>query len=263
MKANFKIYSIYYSPPLCHFVFKLEPDLKLHSQLTTTVSIVIPALNEAANLESLLPYLMNADQKQYLEEIIVVDGGSTDETIAVSRKQGARVHPLGMPSRAKQMNMGASMAKGDVLHFIHADARPPSSFLSDILKALAEGYAQGCFRLHFDRCSGLLKINAFCSRLNLTMVRGGDQTLFITRKLFNELGGYRDDYLIMEDFELIARSQKAAPFKIIPKAVIVSARKQRANGWLRTNFANFLVYSMFNLGFPQRWLLNTYKAILK
>ncbi len=230
--------------------------------MAISVSVIIPALNEADNLDHLLPHLKEADQGQYLEEIIVVDGGSTDETISVTKKQGVKVYSLSRPSRAKQMNVGASMAKGSVLHFIHADARPPSSFLDDIQYALEEGYPQGCFRLRFDHYTGLLKINAFLTRFNLTLTKGGDQTFFITRKLFNELGGFREDYIIMEDFELINRSQKAAPLKIIPKDVIVSTRKYRNNSWLRVNFANLVVFTLFKLGTSPGRLLSTYKTLL-
>jgi len=100
------------------------------------------------------------------------------------------------------------------------------------------------------------------TRFDRIMCRGGDQTLYITKSLFNRLGGYRDDFIIMEDYDLIERIQNNASFKIIPKNVIVSARKYEQNNYLKVQAANFVVFMMYFWGCSQKKLHNTYAQLL-
>jgi len=93
--------------------------------------------------------------------------------------------------------------------------------------------------------------------------RGGDQTLFVTRQLFDELGGYDTHFRIMEEYDFIKRARQENPFKIIPKPVLVSARKYEHNGYLRVQIANLTVFNMYRLGCSQETLVNTYRNLLK
>lgn len=225
------------------------------------LSIIIPTYNEEAQIGQLVRHLLDHGLNA-VQDIVVVDGESTDQTVKKAREAGATVLCPGCRSRALQMNKGAEQTAGEVLYFVHADAWPPDTYATDIQQAIDQGYPQGCFRFRFDRYKGMLKVNSFFTRFDKTITRGGDQTLFITRQLFDQLGGFRDDYIIMEDFEFIIRSQKAAPFTIIPKNVIVSARKYEDNNWLRVNLANLIVFAMFRLGFSQQSLIATYKSLI-
>lgn len=94
------------------------------------------------------------------------------------------------------------------------------------------------------------------------MCRGGDQTLFITRKLFEQLEGFREDFKIMEEYDLIQKIQRTSHFKIIPKDVLVSARKYEKNHYLQVNFANLVVFMMYFSGARQDTMIHAYKSLI-
>ncbi len=226
-----------------------------------TVSIIIPVLNEEKNIERLIKRLCEGGRGQ-VADLTVVDGGSTDDTRRLARNAGARVLQSPRRGRAPQMNYGAEKASGDLLYFVHGDTLPPASYMPDILQAVEEGYPIGCFRFRFDSDSRLLRLNSYFTRFDRLWCRGGDQTLFVTRELFNELQGYDDDYLIMEEYDFIFRARKAHPFRIIPRDVLVSARKYHDNSYLRVQAANFIVFNMFRLGFSPQAIADTYRRLL-
>ncbi len=227
------------------------------------LSVIIPTLEEADNISQLLPIL-----KQGLlglpHEILVIDAGSRDRTLEKAQEFGAdivRVSP--MRGRAAQMNYGASIASGDVLYFVHADTRPPITFWQDIEDSLAHGYDAGCYRSSYDTNIWLMKFNAWLTRFNLLFLRGGDQSLFIRKAVFDRLEGYREDYHIMEDFEFLRRLRQAVPFRIVPKNILISARKYDQNSYLRVNYANITVVSKYRRGASQEDLVSTYKRLLQ
>jgi len=224
-------------------------------------SIIIITFNEAHNIREVVK-LLKDNGGSYLKELFVVDGGSTDNTCQLAAEAGATVlHSK--PGRATQMNFGASHATGELLYFVHADTRPPASYLQDIISAVKEGFPIGCFRFQFDSDRLVLKVNAYFTRFDKMWCRGGDQTLFITRELFDELDGYRPDFKIMEEYDLIKRAREKYPFKIIPKNVIVSARKYEHNGYFRVQIANLTVFNMYRFGSSQDVMAATYRKLLK
>ncbi|SFT85932.1 transferase 2, rSAM/selenodomain-associated [Lishizhenia tianjinensis] len=211
------------------------------------LSIIIPTLNEEDNIEKLLGFL-NGLQQTYVE-IIVVDGGSKDSTVERAKAyKNVLCFDTQLMSRAKQMNYGAEKASGEMLYFIHADVMPLPSFYADILQAQKEGYDFGCYRFKFDKEHRALAFNAYFTRFNRMFCRGGDQTMFITKTLFNKYEGFDTYYSIMEDFDFIRRVKKKEKFKIIPKSVVVSARKYDHNSYLKVNLINLMSYWMFMLG---------------
>ena len=161
------------------------------------------------------------------------------------------------------MNQGAKAAKGDVLYFVHADTLPPHSYLDDIQTAMQEGFPMGCYRFQFDSNRSILKFNSWLTRFDRISFRGGDQSLFIPKALFDEMKGFKEDHLIMEEYEFLLRARKHTPFKIIPKNIMVSARKYDNNSWLRVQLANVIVFNMYFLGFPQEKLVRTYRGMLR
>lgn len=225
------------------------------------ISIIIPTYNEAAAIGNLITFLWQ-NAREAVADIIVVDGGSQDETLAIAREARAQAYLSPTKGRAAQMNYGVTRATGDLYYFVHADALPPSTYVADITEALAEGFVIGCYRFRFNSDKLMLKINSYCTRFDRIMCRGGDQTLFVTRPVFQEFNGYRNDYVIMEEYDFIQRVRKKYPFKIIPKDVMVSARKYDQNGYLRVNLANLTVFLMFFAGCSQSRLLNTYKRLI-
>ncbi|WP_419801988.1 TIGR04283 family arsenosugar biosynthesis glycosyltransferase [Mucilaginibacter sp.] len=226
-----------------------------------TVSIIIPTFNEAENIGRLVHYLKeNADEN--LAEIIVSDGGSADETVVIAQNFGAKVVKSPEKGRASQMNFGASLATGDLFYFVHADTIPPKSYLADLIKAVQQGYQMGRYLSRYDSKSWLLKINALLSRIDTFAGMGGDQTLFITQKLFAATGGFDDEMKIMEEFEFSARARKKGKYKIILKPVLISARKYDTNGWLKVQKANYTIVRMYQKGASQQDMVSKYKQLL-
>ncbi len=197
------------------------------------ISIVIPAFNEATMIRESIQHLRRSSSVDNIAEIIVVDGRSTDNTAEVAGQAGATVLVSNARGRAIQLNTGARQARGDILYFVHADTRPPRGFDTAIIEAVKEGYAAGSFRLAFDDPHPLLHIVGWFSQFRHRWCRAGDQSLFITRSRFNEVGMYCTSCVIMEDVEIIPRIQKRCMFTVVPYCIISSARKYRLHGILR------------------------------
>lgn len=227
------------------------------------ISVIIPTFNEAENIGYLIESL-KIHGKNHLHEIIIAESpNSTDNTIEIAQKLGAIAQKSPQKGRAFQMNFGATIATGDILYFVHADIKINPDYAFDIMKAIKTGHDFGCYRYQFDTDDWLLKVNAFCTRLPFIWCRGGDQTLFISKEDFLKVGKFREDYQIMEDYEFIIRAKKMLKFKIIPKNVIVSARKYKTNSYLRIQKANFKVMRMFLSGkASQQEMAETYRQML-
>ena len=161
------------------------------------------------------------------------------------------------------MNLGASFATGDVLYFIHSDSIPPATFISDIRAAFYEGFKFGRYRTKFNSSKPALFINAFFTRFDLFICYGGDQTLYMCRNLFNSIKGFKQDMLIMEDYDIVTRAKANASYKIIPKQVLISTRKFENNSWLKVQLANYTIVKMFKNGASQQAMVEKYKQMLR
>ncbi len=225
------------------------------------LSVIIPTLNEASRIQSLIQFIKQHGGNS-VAEVIVVDGNSTDNTIEIAERAGAVVLRSPVRARANQLNAGAQFASGNVLYFVHADVKLQFSFSEDIRESLRLNFPAGCYRYLFDSDKRILKINAYFTRFSGLMCRGGDQTLYVTKSVFEELSGFDSYYTIMEDYDFIVRLRKKYAFRIIPKNVIVSARKYSGNSWLRIQVANLSVFLMFFLGrHPEKMKRVYYKLI--
>lgn len=225
------------------------------------ISIIIPTHNESKNINYLINNLL-ANRHNLVAEIIVVDAQSTDNTLEIAQQAGAIAVCSPQKGRAAQMNWGVKHATSDILYFVHADTKVPESYETDIQKALNEGYKLGCYRYQFDSSKFILKINAYFTRFNFLFCRGGDQTLFITKDLFEQMGGFDERFVIMEDYDILLRAKQVARFKIMPKNAYVSARKYETNSWLRVQFANLTAMMMFNFRIAPERIARTYKKML-
>ena len=225
------------------------------------ISIIIPVLNESATIKALLFHLIdNASLNSFLE-IIVVDGGSTDGTQdiiknfnnvysgTVERRQigldWARPDIRLLSSekgRAKQMNLGAKKAKGDILYFLHADSFPPNKYDQLIIEQVNKGHNAGCFRMQFNSKHLWLRIASWLTQFSWRACRGGDQSQFITRTLFDEIGGYDENYAIYEDNILINELYSRKEFVVINKKLTTSARRYKKHGVWKLQYHYWSIY---------------------
>jgi rSAM/selenodomain-associated transferase 2 len=225
------------------------------------ISIIIPTFNEADQILTTIGQVNETSADDQFE-IIVADGGSTDDTAALAKQGGAIVLNSPRKGRATQMNAGAKQAKGDILYFLHADTIPPKGYLVDIKEAVTNGYAAGCFMLSFDHSHWFLKANCWFTRFDVDAIRFGDQSLFVTKTAFEKAGGFAEGHIVMEDQELIKRLRKKVRFKIIKKPVITSARKYLENGIYKTQGIFFLIFFLYKFGYSQHKLVRIYKKLM-
>jgi rSAM/selenodomain-associated transferase 2 len=228
------------------------------------LSIIIPALNEGWHIDHTIAFLKQHGGDAVLE-IIVADGGSTDDTVQKSVAAGAAVVECPQKGRNFQMNYAAEKSRGKVLYFVHADTLPPPEYCTAIEEALAKGVRLGNFRYRFDSPHLLLRINGWFTRWHFMFCQGGDKTLFIERTLFEQLGGYRAECVVMEEYDLLHRAKEAGyAFQVLPYEGVASARKYVCNSWLRVQMANLLVFNLWSwkLTSPER-LKKIYGGMLR
>ena len=230
------------------------PDMRL--------SIIIPTWCEADNLARLLPHLQTHGGAA-VHEIIVCDADSPDGTRATALAHGAVCPPDCGKGRAVQMNAGARHATGDVLYFVHADVLPPSDYVRQIEHSIRRGNDLGCFSYRFDRSCWRMRFNAYCTRFGNLVCRGGDQTLYVKREVFDALDGYDEYYTIMEDYDFVRRARERYRFDVMDAEAVVSARKYDTNSYLRVQLANATVMGMYLTGrFTPSRMKATYRRML-
>jgi rSAM/selenodomain-associated transferase 2 len=229
-----------------------QPRAQNLRKFTPMLSIIIPVLNEAETITPALEHLTANTSLQNIAEIILVDGGSTDNTaLLVNRFSASSAYKIELISsekgRAKQMNVGAKSATGNILYFLHADSFPPQNFDALIIAEVQKGNPAGCFKMKFDSNHWWLRLASWLTKFSWRACRGGDQSQFITRELFDEIGGYDETYVIYEDNILINALYERKKFVVIQKWLGSSARLYREKGiW-------YLQYHFLAI-YVKRWL---------
>ncbi|WP_299520172.1 glycosyltransferase family 2 protein [Winogradskyella sp.] len=144
--------------------------------------------------------------------------------------------------RAKQMNLGAKHAKGSILYFLHADAFPPKDFDQLIINEVKRGNDAGCFRMQFNSRHWWLRLASWLTQFSWRACRGGDQSQFITKALFDEIGGYDERYVIYEDNILINELYRRREFVVINKKIRTSARLYKKVGIWKLQYHFWAIY---------------------
>jgi rSAM/selenodomain-associated transferase 2 len=223
------------------------------------ISVVIPALNEADRLPSLLGRLA---AELVPHEVIVVDGGSDDATAFTARAAGARVLRAAL-GRGQQLAAGAAAAGGDTLLFLHADSRFPSGGLTQIERALAldPDCPGGNFRLVFDGDTPFSRwLTGFYARIRARGLYYGDSGIFVRREIYDEIGGIRP-IEVMEDYDFTRRLERKGRTCCIGEPPLTTSSRRFEGrrpfaivlGWLE-------IHALYHLGVSPRLLARRYEA---
>jgi rSAM/selenodomain-associated transferase 2 len=194
------------------------------------LSVVIPALDEAERIAGAVESARAPDV-----EVIVVDGGSSDDTARRARAAGARVVESA-PGRAHQLAVGARASRGDALLFLHADTRLPEGYAGEVSRALEiPAVVGGAFRLRFEPRTRSLRWIEWGARLRVALLGlpYGDQALFVRRGTLEAIGGV-PQVPILEDLDLVRAMKRRGRLVLLPVEVVTSARRYLARGPWRT-----------------------------
>jgi len=221
-----------------------------------TLSVVVPMLNEAATIASTLDALRCGAPEA---EIVVVDGGSIDASIAIAQPL-CDVLISAARGRALQMNVGARASHGDALVFVHADTIVPTTFAADIAAALSDpAVVGGRFDVELDASALPYRvIGAMISlRSRISRTGTGDQAIFVRRDVFDRIGGF-PELELCEDLEFSRRLKRAGRVACLRTRVTTSARRWNRDGVARTVVRMWMIRAMYLMGVPPDRLKRMY-----
>ncbi|MBZ9730645.1 TIGR04283 family arsenosugar biosynthesis glycosyltransferase [Salegentibacter sp. JZCK2] len=219
------------------------------------ISIIIPCLNEAGFLEKTIE---NCLKLQGNFEVIVVDGGSSDNTVSIARKFSDVKTFSSKKGRANQMNFGAKEAEGEVLLFLHADTLLPENTYSLITEQLEKSrHIGGSFRLRFDKSHPGLNLYSWCSRFSLEFFTYGDHAFFVKKEIFKSIGGFKT-ISFMEDIEIQKRLRQNGKFKKLQAYVLTSGRRFEENGTTKQLVLDVFLVCLYNLSVSPNQLKRFY-----
>lgn len=224
------------------------------------ISIIIPTLNEEISLPATLTAVSKLTEPI---EIIVADGGSDDQTLAVADKFGVKT-VCAETGRGRQLHAGASAAGGNVFWFLHADTLPPADAVEQILGALQyETAVGGNFEIIFEGETAAARfLTRLYPKLRFLGLCYGDSAFFVRRAVYEQTGGFRD-LPLFEDVEFYRRVKKAGRFVHLKSAVVSSSRRFEKRSFALT-FARWSVFQgLYWLGAPPRFLAKRYAHIRK
>ena len=222
------------------------------------VSIIIPVFNEAASIR---PFLSNLRERTRGAEIIVVDGGSNDGTDRLAEGFCDQLIRSGVRSRAKQMNVGAGSAAGEIFWFLHADAEVPRESLNEIARMMRNPHVcGGFFRIRLPAAPVIYRLtDGFAHYAGLVLsMRCGDHGIFCRRKAFVDAGGF-PDVPVMEDVEFFRRLRRCGRVVYSNKRIAASPRRYETVGPARLTFAFGSIATLYLFGVSLSTLAHIYR----
>ena len=220
------------------------------------VTIVIPVLFDAEAASALLAGLPASPDL----EVVVVDGAADRELESIVARHGASILRRTAPGRGRQMNAGAAAATGEWLLFLHADSTLPPGWQAAIA-ALDDAVIGGWFRFALDDSAWQARVIERLTAWRVTHLRlpYGDQGLFVRRRIFTALGGFRE-LPLMEDVEFVRRLARAGRVVEVPLSLVTSARRWRREGWFRRSTKNLLLLGLYFVGVEPEKLARWYRS---
>lgn len=220
------------------------------------ITVIVPALNEAAAIHETISTTVKCLRGA---RVIVVDGGSTDETCAIATEEGAAVLASAR-GRGVQCHTGALAATSEWLLFLHADTTLPPNAAAVIGRFIAQANVQvATFRLRFDQPGWFLCACCAFTRFDSVFTRFGDQGILIRRAFYHDRGGF-PPWPLFEDVALLQRARRIARIHSLPAAVTTSARRFQAHGHLRQQLRNARLLLRYLCGTSPHVLAEEYRA---
>lgn len=209
------------------------------------LSVIIPAVNEEGCIARSISSALACSPL----EILVIDGESKDRTAEISKAMGAQVIKSRVRGRAVQMNLGAHVAKGDVLLFLHADTILPQNYMDAISHAISNHHQWGFFSFGLDAaglCFRLLEMGV-AIRSRIFGLSYGDQAMFVTTDFFKQIGRFNEQ-TALEDLDFLFRARRMAKPCLLREQILTSARRWQQNGFFRVTLQHQIQLIRFLLG---------------
>jgi len=225
--------------------------------VSRSISVVIPAWQEADTIEGAVRAALAVG-----DEVVVVDAGSPDGTADRARQAGAQVI-VGPKGRGPQLHGGARAAAGDVLLFLHADARLPPEARGAILEALAApGVVGGNFLLCFEPASPSARLLGWLNdaRRRWLRIYYGDSAIFVRREVYERLGGFRA-MPILEDYQFVRRLERLGPTAYIRRVTVTASARRFQGALFRTLVVWIVVQGLYSMGMSAERLAGLYRDI--
>jgi rSAM/selenodomain-associated transferase 2 len=226
------------------------------------ITVIIPVKNEEIKIERLLIKLKSFDRNL---EILVVDGGSEDATVAIASKYAKVIATK--PGRGHQLHLGTEYASGEIFWFVHADSLITKEAVDAILNIFAQkknrNVIGGCLKLKFyDYETWYMKVLALTSnwRAKYLKLMFGDQGIFILKDAYHGLGGFKD-MALMEDWEFSRRMSTYGKIKMLDVTIGTSGRRYKQGGFIRTLMSMHWIKILYILGYPPDQLAKKYREI--
>lgn len=226
------------------------------------ISVIIPTYNDEGFIKSTIDSLKENAYTRLLKEIVVVDMGSTDQSIHEARLAGATVLRSIRKHRSAALNLGADCATGNILYFVTPGTIAPKNYCNEIVRSIQRGSYLGTFHSDYPSTNWILKSLSKFASIKKWYSRLESHTLFVDRTLFTKAGKFNEALTVMEDHDLINRLQRYSKFDVINEPVKGSLRRFENNTIFRSEASYLLAYWMFDLGYSNNSVARWYHALL-